>query len=87
MPGNLDAAMVWSGNDKIYFFKGSKYWRFNPKQQPPIDEAYPKPLRNWEGLPGRIDAALQYENGKTYFFRGEEYYRWAMGGGGEVGTP
>ena len=30
VPDNVDAAFVWGGNNKIYFFKGSQYWKFDP---------------------------------------------------------
>lgn len=75
IPDNLDAALVWSGNGKIYFYKGSKFWRFDPSQRPPVKATYPKPLSNWEGIPDGIDAALQYTNGYTYFFKGGSYWR------------
>lgn len=72
---NLDAALVWGGNGKIYFYKGTKFWRFDPLKRPPVKSTYPKPLSNWEGVPNSIDAALQYTNGYTYFFKGNKYYR------------
>lgn len=75
VPDNIDAAMVWGGNGKIYFYKGSKFWRFDPLKRPPVKSTYPKPVFNWEGIPDSIDAALQYTNGYTYFFKGDKYYR------------
>ena len=30
VPDNIDTAFVWSGNNKIYFFKDSQYWKFDP---------------------------------------------------------
>lgn len=75
IPDHLDAAMVWGGNGKIYFYKGSKFWRFDPLKRPPVKSSYPKPISNWEGLPNSLDAALQYTNGYTYFFKGDKYYR------------
>jgi len=67
--------MVWGGNGKIYFFKGSKFWRFDPAKRPPVKSSYPKPISNWEGVPNNLDAALKYTNGYTYFFKGDKYYR------------
>ena len=75
IPNNVDAAFVWSRNDKIYFFKGSQYFKFDPKKKTPVDESYPRPISNWEGVPDNIDAALQYSNGNTYFFRAGQYFR------------
>lgn len=54
---------------------GSKFWRFDPNQRPPVKNSYPKPLSNWEGIPDNIDAAFQYTNGYTYFFKKGAYYR------------
>jgi len=75
IPANVDAAFVWGRNDKIYFFKGSNYYKFDPKKNPPVDESYPRPMSNWDGIPNNIDAALQYSNGNTYFFKNNQYYR------------
>jgi len=75
IPDNVDAAFVWSGNGKIYFFKGNKYYRFDPEERPPVKRSYPKPVENWEGIPGNIDDALQYKNGYTYFFKQGRYWR------------
>merc|ERR1712061_901475 len=75
IPNNIDAAFVWAKNDKIYFFKGSNYWKFDPRKDPPVAETYPRPLSNWEGVPDSIDAALRYSNDNTYFFKDGEYYR------------
>jgi len=39
------------------------------------NDIYPKDIPKWWGLPGDMDAALQWENGKTYFFRDGSYWR------------
>jgi matrix metalloproteinase-14 (membrane-inserted) len=75
VPDNVDAAMVWPINKKIYFFKGSKYWKFDPDKNPPVDNSYPRPIKNWKGIPENLDSAIQYSNGKTYFFKKGKYYR------------
>ena len=49
---------MWSGNDKIYFFKGAKYWRFDPEARPPVEQGYPRPLSNWDGIPGEQGANI-----------------------------
>lgn len=75
IPNDVDAAFVWSGNGKTYFFKGDQYWRFDSKNDPPVSNRYPKPIKNWVGLPTNIDAAFKWENGLTYIFKGTQYYR------------
>ena len=74
-PDNVDAAMVWPANNKIYFFKGTKYWKLDPDKSPSVSDSYPRPIKNWEGIPNSLDSALQYSNGKTYFFKNGKYYR------------
>jgi matrix metalloproteinase-14 (membrane-inserted) len=54
---------------------GTKFWRFDPSQKPPVKSTYPKLVSNWEGIPDNLDAALQYTNGYTYFFKRGQYYR------------
>ena len=57
------------------FLQGDKYYRFDPEARPPVRNTYPKPVSNWEGIPGNIDDALQYTNGYTYFFKNGRYWR------------
>lgn len=78
IPNDIDTAMVWSGNGKIYFYKGSKFWRFDPSQRPPVKSTYPKPISNWEGVPDNLDAAFQWTNGYTYFYKDGAYYRYVF---------
>ncbi len=55
--------------------QGSKYWRFDPTQKPPVKSTYPKDVSNWEGLPNGLDGALAYTNGYSYFFKDGSYWR------------
>lgn len=71
---NMDAAFQWGRNNKVYFFKGDKYWRYDPDRKN-VDIGYPKPItEGWRHIPNNLDAALQWQNGKTYFFKGLEYF-------------
>jgi matrix metalloproteinase-14 (membrane-inserted) len=76
IPDNLDAAFVWPVNNKIYFFKESQYWKFDPHKSPPVSNSYPQPISNWYGIPNNLDSIMQYSNGKTYFFKSGKYYRY-----------
>ena len=72
---NMDAAFVWSGNGRTYFFKGGKYWGYR-RRGGGIDSGYPKRISVWRGIPNDIDAAFKWQgNGRTYFFKGKDYYR------------
>lgn len=74
IPDHLDAATVWTGNGKIYFYKGTKFWRFDPSSKPPVRSNYPKLIKNWQGIPDHVNAAVNYK-GYTYFFQDNAYYR------------
>ena len=45
IPDNVDSAMVWAVNKKIYFFKGSQYWKLDPDQDPAVPDSYPRKIR------------------------------------------
>ena len=71
---NLDAALEWRRNGKLYFFKGTQYWRYD-KTRNKIDDGYPRDIsKAWRGIPYNIDAAFQWKNGRSYFFQGNKYY-------------
>ncbi len=77
----INAGVVWN-NGKAYFFKGSKYIRYDIKTDK-VDVGYPKPIAgNWPGFPtgfaAGIDAAIVWNNGKAYFFKGAQYIRYDM---------
>lgn len=74
VPSNLDAAFVWSGNGKPYFFKDDKYYRFTRGSM--VDAGFPRSIAAWKGLPKKIDAAFSNRgNSRTYFFSGANFYR------------
>ena len=89
VPTPVDAAMVWPVNKKIYFFKGDKYWKFDPARDPSVDSSYPRPVQNWEGVPDNLDSAMLYSNNKTYFFKQGKYFRFdnQRGGVDETAEP
>ena len=58
IPNNIDAAFVWGGNGKIYFFKDDEYWKFDPSRKPAVQSVYPRDIGNWD-LPSNIDGALK----------------------------
>ncbi|XP_071497588.1 matrilysin-like [Diadema antillarum] len=74
IPDNVSAAFVWSGNNRVYFITGSKYYRYSMKAQR-VDSGYPRDMSVWRGLPDGVDTAFQYSNRRTYFFFGSKYYR------------
>ena len=72
---NIDVAFVWGGNNKIYFFKGTKYWKFDPVKTPHVrTDRYPRNITSWD-LPDDLEGAFQWTNGKTYFFKEGQYWR------------
>jgi matrix metalloproteinase-14 (membrane-inserted) len=74
VPSDIDAAFVWSGNGKPYFFKGDKYYRFTRGSM--VDAGFPRNIAAWKGLPKKVDAAFSNRgNSRTYFFSGQDFYR------------
>ncbi|KAL3207641.1 hypothetical protein MRX96_010113 [Rhipicephalus microplus] len=45
------------------------------RNEVPVSDRYPQPVSNWNGVPGNLDAAFQWQNGYSYFFKGPNYYR------------
>jgi len=69
----LDAAFVWQNDKALYFFKGAKFWKYDPKKGK-VDKS--KDITQfWGKVPANIDAVFSYGyNGKTYFFKGDMVY-------------
>lgn len=71
----FDAAFIWSGNGRTYFFSGKDYYRFNEKTRR-MDMNYPKAIAGaWKNVPSHVDSVFEWSNGVTYFFKGPNYYR------------
>ena len=73
----IDTAFVWGGDNNLYFFKDSYYWRFDDKKQM-METGFPKKIQEfWGKLPTSLDAVVTYPyNQKTYFFKGAVYYEY-----------
>ncbi|XP_077994492.1 stromelysin-3-like [Glandiceps talaboti] len=73
-PRNPDAAFVWSGDGKIYIFKGSRYYIWSDYYERVIPGGVREIRKHWNGVPTRVDAAFRWMDGMTYFFKGDKYY-------------
>jgi len=88
----FDAAFVGgSGNRYIYFFKGSKYWKYS-LDKGTVNNGYPKLIKDvWDGIPNNLDAAFKREhtdpkkNNKIYFFKGSYAYKYGTNSDGDRG--
>lgn len=80
---NIDAAVGWPNKNRLYFFKGDEYIRYDTSKNR-VDPGYPKKISaGWSTLPrsfhSNIDAAVLWPNGKIYFFKGSNYVRYDAG--------
>eukprot|EP00795_Rhopilema_esculentum_P009292 gene9292-16988_t len=75
--GDIDGAFVWPGNNLLYIFKGSEYWRvYTYGSIYRAASGYPRKISSaWGGIPDNIDAVTTWANGVSYFFKGSKYYR------------
>ena len=70
----MDAAFVYR-NNKIYFFKGDQYWKYDERASR-LYYGYPRTIsRGWVRLTGPMDAAITWSNRASYFFKGKNYLR------------
>jgi matrix metalloproteinase-14 (membrane-inserted) len=73
LPSDLNAAFIWSGNGKLYFTKGTQYYRVDGFS---VARGYPRPLSLWRNVPAAIDTVFSYQTtGRTYFVKNGNYYR------------
>jgi hypothetical protein len=85
IPNGIDAALNHPFNsDKIYFFKGDKYWRYDFKNNS-LDNGYPLELGGdsyWPGIPADLSASYKdpnYPGRNVIFLQNKEYYLYDMG--------
>lgn len=72
---NLDAALYWPVNQKVFLFKGSGYWQWDELTRTDLSR-YPKPIKElFTGVPDQPSAAMSWQDGQVYFFKGKEYWR------------
>ena len=72
----IDATLYWEANQKIYFFSGDEYIRYDIAEEK-ADKGFPMKIKDgWYGMDafGKIDAVFAWKN-KVYFFFGNEYVR------------
>ena len=63
---------------KLYFFAGSRYWRYDVSADA-VDPGWPKEIDvEWRRMPDRVGDTVNFGNGKAYFFLGREYRRFDL---------
>jgi hypothetical protein len=83
LPSDIDAAVRGLG-DKIYFFKGDDYWRYDYNPSTGVNKLISpvsgqKISDEWEGLPLGFepDAAVRFRD-YVYFFKGDDYWKYDL---------
>ena len=65
---DIDAALVWGKDGRLYLFKDEFYWNFDLKSKAMV--VGPRRItKGWPGVPPYLSAALRWTNGKSYFFQ------------------
>ncbi len=78
---NVNAAVRWPTNDKVYLFQGDEYVRYDTGEGE-MDTGYPKKISaGWTGFPAQFDAGIDAAvawpgDKKLYFFKGDSYIRY-----------
>lgn len=80
----IDAAINW-GDGRAFFFKGSKYVRYDIESDFVDHNIYPRDISDgWPDFPAAfkagVDAAVNWGNGSAYFFKGTQYLNYDMQG-------
>ncbi|OIJ66572.1 hypothetical protein WN71_017935 [Streptomyces mangrovisoli] len=80
----IDAAVNW-GDGRAFFFKGSKYVRYDIAQDFVDRTLYPRDIGDgWPDFPAAfrtgVDAAVNWGNGSAYFFKGGSYLNYDIQG-------
>ena len=66
--GDIDAALLWGKDGKLYLFKEEFYWNFDMRSNSLV--VGPRRISNgWPGVPPYLSAAVRWTNGKSYFFQ------------------
>ncbi|GMT32748.1 hypothetical protein PFISCL1PPCAC_24045, partial [Pristionchus fissidentatus] len=73
IPDDIDAALVFHGDDIPYFFKKNKYWPYKRHGMP---RHWPKNIKSiFQEVPmARIDAGLRFGH-ESFLFYGTKYYK------------
>ncbi|NEQ72841.1 MAG: hypothetical protein F6K23_07005 [Okeania sp. SIO2C9] len=75
---DIDAVFYWPQRDSAYFFKGSRYVKYNLKDDH-AESGYPKSISGyWDYMPSNfhqdIDAIFHWpQRDSAYFFKGNQY--------------
>ena len=76
---NLDAVFIWERNSQTYFFKGSKYWKYDDRTRRVYTYGYPRDIQRAWKFPGKIRAAVKWMNGRNYVFWDTTYTKMDRG--------
>ena len=79
IPKDIDAVIKHPKNGKYYFFKGSKYYRYDTSKRT-VDKVGSIGRDGWRGVPNNLDAATHSKSG-IYFFKGTKYYKYDLESG------
>jgi len=75
---HLNAAFRWREDNKVYLFKGKRYWHYNEStgivSQPGLINI------RWPGIHGKINTVFQWRNKNIHFFKGNQFYMFDRNG-------